>query len=588
MNKCHIQNGSIGWLWAILILLHPVLTVVAQDSDADGMPDAWEQTYHLDWQIPDALGDPDNDQLNNLDEYYAGCDPHSWDSDGDQLPDGWEVERGRPPMDAGVRAGVLKAGILGHLDTVGWSRRLAVWSNRLLLADGVSGLHIIDISAAENPAVITNWSVSYPEEVRSVAVHGDELCVALWGRESADWVSAVAVLSMTSNVPVLRQRLPVELGRAWSVSAHSNGFAVGVLDAGGSKMGVVPRARVRLLDYDGTNWVNVGELGAPDLGFASRVRFGADRLYVSDRQGGLSIWPEAPTGETARVSIWTSVDMVEDVIEDGGCLYLACGTNGVLALGLSDYGIRHRVNPPGYAVGLAVQSNLLWVAMGTGGVACLDISVPSWPVLIDCVDTLGFAEDVLVVGETVWVADGSNGLVSLSMSDVDTDDDGMSDDWETARFATLARDGSGDLDGDGLCDRSEFLAGLNPGEGDGDSDGTPDGWEVRYGLNPLLEDVGDDPDNDGYTNYAEWIAGTHPRDACSVFRLSGLSFGSDGMRTAWWGASGRLYRLYATLSLTGAYETVMVITQMQDGQLSYTNPAGMDTRFFRVQVEQLP
>jgi len=49
--------------------------------------------------------DPDNDGLNNRDEFASGSDPNNWDSDGDGLPDGWEVDTGldpRDPMDASL------------------------------------------------------------------------------------------------------------------------------------------------------------------------------------------------------------------------------------------------------------------------------------------------------------------------------------------------------------------------------------------------------------------------------------------------------------------------------------------------------
>src|SRR5207245_10734441 len=53
----------------------------------------------------------------------------------------------------------------------------------------------------------------------------------------------------------------------------------------------------------------------------------------------------------------------------------------------------------------------------------------------------------------------------LKLGGIDADHDGMDDDWEMAYFGTLARDGTGDFDGDGMTDLQEFLAGTDPTNG---------------------------------------------------------------------------------------------------------------------------
>jgi M6 family metalloprotease-like protein len=67
------------------------------DTEADGMPDAWEIDNGLNPVLADALGDADQDQLDNLGEFLHGCDPHNSDTDSDGLSDGEEVYHGTNP-----------------------------------------------------------------------------------------------------------------------------------------------------------------------------------------------------------------------------------------------------------------------------------------------------------------------------------------------------------------------------------------------------------------------------------------------------------------------------------------------------------
>lgn len=122
---------------------------------------------------------------------------------------------------------------------------------------------------------------------------------------------------------------------------------------------------------------------------------------------------------------------------------------------------------------------------------------------------------------------------------VDTDGDGMDDDWERnygllvgVNDAALDKDGDGltnlqeflfqtnpivaDMDGDGLNDAQEILVyGTNPRSADTDGDGMPDGWEVTHGLDPRRNDANEDKDFDFLSNLEEYLAGTSPSKAIS-------------------------------------------------------------------------
>lgn len=61
------------------------------DSDGDGMPDEWESVNGTFIAMIDSGGDPDYDNVNNIEEYFNSTDPQNPDTDGDGMNDYLEL-----------------------------------------------------------------------------------------------------------------------------------------------------------------------------------------------------------------------------------------------------------------------------------------------------------------------------------------------------------------------------------------------------------------------------------------------------------------------------------------------------------------
>ncbi len=108
--------------------------------------------------------------------------------------------------------------------------------------------------------------------------------------------------------------------------------------------------------------------------------------------------------------------------------------------------------------------------------------------------------------------------VNFTMTDPDTDSDGMGDWWEMLHFGDLTEGANDDFDVDRLSNLMEYYAGTDPTQGfqDSDGDGMSDDWETAHGLDKYnAADAHEDPDGDGFTNLAEYLHGdfgTDPHD----------------------------------------------------------------------------
>ena len=107
--------------------------------------------------------------------------------------------------------------------------------------------------------------------------------------------------------------------------------------------------------------------------------------------------------------------------------------------------------------------------------------------------------------------DGLNNSDEISqgttLTDADTDGDGLLDGAEVHRHGTDPA--AADTDEDGVADRTEVQQGTDPRQGDTDGDGLSDDRELALGTNPTVADT----DGDGLSDQREASGKTDPTDA---------------------------------------------------------------------------
>jgi hypothetical protein len=120
-------------------------------------------------------------------------------------------------------------------------------------------------------------------------------------------------------------------------------------------------------------------------------------------------------------------------------------------------------------------------------------------------------------------------------------------------------------------------------------DGIPDTWRLLYfgTVSNLLSAADADPDGDGANNWQEFVAGTNPLDATSVFEfLPATSLAGSSFTLQWPSVVNKNYTLQSSSSPGSGWTTIAsnLIGNSQVLQWTDTNASSGD-RFYRAQVQ---
>ncbi|VGO12202.1 hypothetical protein PDESU_00753 [Pontiella desulfatans] len=126
------------------------------------------------------------------------------------------------------------------------------------------------------------------------------------------------------------------------------------------------------------------------------------------------------------------------------------------------------------------------------------------------------------------------------------------------------------------------LPGMN---GDTDGDGLPDVWEAEYFTDAVAAVAAYDFDGDGQSNAEEFIAGTNPTNAASLFKAAHVWSAPFGTVVEWVSVTGRTYSVLWSSVPAGAYSVLE--SGIDHPQNSYTDTvhAVEQSGFYKVDVK---
>jgi hypothetical protein len=125
---------------------------------------------------------------------------------------------------------------------------------------------------------------------------------------------------------------------------------------------------------------------------------------------------------------------------------------------------------------------------------------------------------------------------------------------------------------------------------DTDGDGLPDVWETAHGLNPNVNDAALDPDHDGMSNLQEFVAGTDPQDAESYLRVAVVA--SQAGATLFFNAiSNHTYSVvYRTSAASGSWLKLADVPALPTSRIASvvdTNALSVE-RYYRLVTPAMP
>ncbi len=296
--------------------------------------------------------------------------------------------------------GVFAPTLVGNYNTSSYAHGVQVVGNYAYVADGFSGLQIIDISNPTTPTLKGNYDTS--GYAQSVQVVGNYAYVA-------DDDKGLQIIDISNpTTPTLKGN--------YDTSANACGVQVvgnyAYVADGGSGLQIIDISNPTTPTLKGNYYIP----GSACWG----VQVVGNYAYVADGGSGLQIIDISnPTTPTLKGNYDTSGN-AWGVQVVGNYAYVADEYSGLQIIDISNPTtptLKGNYDTSGDARGVQVVGNYAYVADWDSGLQIIDISNPTTPTLKGNYDTSGDARGVQVVGNYAYVADGDSGLQIIDVSE---------------------------------------------------------------------------------------------------------------------------------------------------------------------------
>jgi hypothetical protein len=442
------------------------------DSDADGLPDAWELEYFGDLD-ENGGGDPDGDFAFNSEELDANTNPTLYtsfpDSDNDDMSDAWEnfyfqsldddgttdsdgdlldskdefTNKGNPldPLSPGVADGDAdNDGLPDRWETIWFDPANLATQNGTTDSDFDGSTNSAEYQATSDPtdAGSTPTDINADGEPDQHAFHGMNATGSGPQDKDGEATPFAGRLANTGTViPAVDPNLDLNT-------------AAGTLSLTSSTSDINGQVNMAELEALGIPLSSLGFTGTQD--FRIRAHF----INMPAAAGFDQIGAYVGTSSTA---------VTRAALIGANRSALGVNTNGTNDTN-AFFGAAGTAGAEGRDLTVEIERiGGVW-AMYCNNAPCSPTAPPTF---LDGVSTLQAGVFVLDGGaqgvHRTAVLDSFT-IVSFGQSSNDVDADGLDDDWEIANFGdTTSQTGTGDADADGTDNRTEFLLGLSPVDG---------------------------------------------------------------------------------------------------------------------------